>query len=192
MMTICQAEITGIFVGKTVRTFCYGFLGIALPVYLTELGLTAAGLGVAITLTLAGSALLTWLVRRPAERYGGRPALITLGALSALAALILLSSRDPRLVVLAAMLGNVAVGTGETGPFLALEQVRIARAVAAGQRTAALSIYNLLGYAAAALRAATVGALAGYRPLFVGVLPAPRGPCLASPRLPPRAPRDAR
>src|SRR5437899_7947840 len=150
MMTICQAEITGIFVAKTVRTFCYGFLGIALPVYLTELGLTAAGLGVAITLTLAGSALLTWLVRRPAERYGGRPALITLGALSALAALILLSSRDPRLVVLAAMLGNVAVGTGETGPFLALEQVRIARAVAAGQRTAALSIYNLLGYAAAA------------------------------------------
>src|SRR2546425_673158 len=137
MTTICQAEVRAIFVAKTVRTFCYGFLGIALPVYLSELGLTAAGLGVAVTLTLAGSALLTWLVRRPAERYGGRPALIALGALSALAAVILLSSRDPRLVVLAAMLGNVAVGTGETGPFLALEQVRIARAVAAGQRTAA-------------------------------------------------------
>src|SRR5438445_708942 len=167
MTTICQAEVRAIFVAKTVRTFCYRFLGIALPVYLSELGLTAAGLGVAVTLTLAGSALLTWLVRRPAERYGGRPALIALGALSALAAVILLSSRDPRLVVLAAMLGNVAVGTGETGPFLALEQVRIARAVAAGQRTAALSIYNLLGYAAAALGAATVGALAGYRPLFV-------------------------
>src|SRR2546426_1988534 len=74
MTTICQAEVRAIFVAKTVRTFCYGFLGIALPVYLTELGLTAAGLGVAVTLTLAGSALLTWLVRRPAERYGGRPA----------------------------------------------------------------------------------------------------------------------
>src|SRR6058998_3129149 len=84
MTTICQAEVRAIFVAKTVRTFCYGFLGIALPVYLSELGLTAAGLGVAVTLTLAGSALLTWLVRRPAERYGGRPALIALGALSAL------------------------------------------------------------------------------------------------------------
>src|SRR5207244_5434556 len=73
MTTICQAEVRAIFVAKTVRTFCYGFLGIALPVYLSELGLTAAGLGVAVTLTLAGSALLTWLVRRPAERYGGRP-----------------------------------------------------------------------------------------------------------------------
>src|SRR5437016_14143176 len=79
MTTICQAEVRAIFVAKTVRTFCYGFLGIALPVYLSELGLTAAGLGVAVTLTLAGSALLTWLVRRPAERYGGRPAPIARG-----------------------------------------------------------------------------------------------------------------
>src|SRR5438552_14410649 len=188
MTTICQAEVRAIFVAKTVRTFCYGFLGIALPVYLSELGLTAAGLGVAVTLTLAGSALLTWLVRRPAERYGGRPALIALGALSALAAVILLSSRDPRLVVLAAMLGNVAVGTGETGPFLALEQVRIASGLAAGQPTVALSIYNLLGYAAAALGAATVGALAAYRPLFVVFLAGAAVQWIAYARLPPGAP----
>src|SRR5947199_10755037 len=121
MTTFCQADVLAIFAAKTVRTFCYGFLGIVLPVYLSDLGLTAVGLGVAVTLTLAGSAALTWLVRRPAERYGACPVLIALGALSALAALILLSSRDPRLVVLAAMLGNVAVGSGETGPILALE-----------------------------------------------------------------------
>src|SRR5438128_841976 len=188
MTTICQAEVRAIFVAKTVRTICYGFLGIALPVYLSELGLTAAGLGVAVTLTLAGSAALTWLARRPAERYGGRPVLIALGALSAVAALLLLSSRDPRLVVLAAMLGNVAVGTGETGPFLALEQVRIARAVAASRRTMALSIYNLLGYAAAAVGAATVGALAAYRPLFVVFLAGATVQCAAYARLP----REAR
>src|SRR2546425_988205 len=73
MTTICQAEVRAILVAKTVRTFCYGFLGIALPVYLSELGLTAAGLGVAVTLTLAGSALLTWLVPPPAEGDGGGP-----------------------------------------------------------------------------------------------------------------------
>src|SRR2546426_10755949 len=95
------------------------------------LGLSAAGLGVAVTLTLAGSAALTWLVRRPAERYGARAALLALGALSAVAAVIFLSSRDPRLVVLAAILGHVAVGTGETGPFLTPEQGRIAPAVPA-------------------------------------------------------------
>jgi MFS family permease len=192
MMTICQADVAAVLVAKTVRTFCYGSLGIALPVYLSELGLTSVGLGVAVTLTLAASAGLTWLVRRPAERHGGRPVLIALGALSAVAALILLSSRDPRLVVFAAMLGNIAVGTGETGPFLALEQVRIARAVAAGRRTAALSIYNLLGYAAAALGAATVGALAAYRPLFVAFLAGAAAQCVAYARLPPEAPVERR
>src|SRR5947208_16126229 len=116
MTTICQAEVRGFFVAKTVRTFCYGFLGIALPVYLTELGLTAAGLGVAVTLTLAGSALLTWLVRRPAERYGGRPAPVAPGALSAPAGAGLPSSRDPRPVVLAPLLGPRAGGGGGGGP----------------------------------------------------------------------------
>src|SRR5438128_11960301 len=100
MTTICQAEVRAIFVAKTVRTICYGFLGIALPVYLSELGLTAAGLGVAITLTLAGSALLTWLVRRPAERYGGRPAPAAPRAPPAPAAGMPLSVRHPRAVVL--------------------------------------------------------------------------------------------
>src|SRR5206468_10209719 len=96
MTTICQAEVRAIFVAKTVRTFCYGFLGIALPVYLSELGLTAAGLGVAVTLTLAGSALLTWLVRRPAERYGGRPPRLAPAAPPRPAGAGRLSPRPPR------------------------------------------------------------------------------------------------
>jgi hypothetical protein len=56
------------------------------------------------------------------------------------------------------MLGNVAVGAGETGPFLSIEQVVLARVVAPGRRTSVLSLYNLLGYAAAALGAAAVAA----------------------------------
>ena len=160
---VIQRDIVAVFAAKTARTFCYGFLGVLLPLYLSELGVGPTGVGVAITLMLVGSASLTWAIRRPAERWGGRLVLVALGALSAVAALILLASRDPRLVVLGAMLGNVAVGTGETGPFLTLEQVLIARAVDAGRRTAILSVYNLLGYAAAALGAAAVG-----------VMPAPR------------------
>src|SRR5438309_9892960 len=128
---------------------------------------------------LLGSAVLTRAVRRPAERYGARATLVGLAGLSVIAALLLLATREPWLVVLAAMLGNVAVGTGETGPFLALEQVRIARAVAADRRTAALSVYNLLGYAAAALGAATVGVLAAYRPLFVVFLAGAAVQCAA-------------
>ena len=177
-------DVAVVFVAKTARTFCYGFLGILLPVYLTELGLDARGVGVAVTLTLIGSAGLTWAVRRPAERYGARAALVGLGLLSAGAALLLLASRDPAIVILAAMLGNVAVGTGETGPFLSIEQVVIARAVAARRRTTTFSVYNLLGYAAAGLGAVGAGAVGTYRTLFAAFLAAGLVQALVYSRLP--------
>ena len=158
------------FVAKTARTFCYGFLGIVLPIYLGELGVSAAGIGIAITLTLAGSATLTWAVRRPAERFGPRAPLLALALLSAASALLLLGSTSPPLVVLAAILGNVAVGAGETGPFLAIEQVVIARAIPSVRRTQVLGLYNFLGYGAGAFGAASVGLAPGYRMLFVAFL----------------------
>jgi MFS family permease len=161
--------VVGVFVAKSVRTFCYGFLGILLPLYLVELGLDARGLGIAVTCTLGGSAALTWAVRRPAERLGGRAALIGLAALSGVAAVLLLTTSNPWVVVLAAMIGNVAVGTGETGPFLSVEQVVIARAASGTRRTTLLSVYNLLGYAAAALGAGVAG-LGTPRSLFVAFL----------------------
>lgn len=166
-----RRAVAGVLVAKTARTFCYGYLGILLPLYLGQLGLDARGVGLAVTCTLAGSAALTWAVRRPAERLGGRAALIGLAALSGVAAALLLATSQPWLVVLAAMLGNVAVGTGETGPFLSVEQVVIARAVAGPRRTTLLSVYNLLGYAAGAVGAAVVG-LAAPRWLFATFLAA--------------------
>jgi MFS family permease len=152
-----SAAVAGVFIAKSARTFCYGFLGILLPLYLAQLGMDARGVGLAITCTLVGSAALTWAVRRPAERLGGRAALTGLAALSGAAAILMLTTSSPWVVVLAAMLGNVAVGTGETGPFLSVEQVVIARAATGLRRTTLLSVYNLLGYASAALGAGIVG-----------------------------------
>jgi len=160
-----------VFVAKGVRTFCYGYLGILLPLYLADVGLSATGIGAFVTLTLIASALLTWGIRAPAERLGARAALIMLATLSVVAAVLLLLTHQPWVVVVAAMLGNVAVGAGETGPFLSIEQVVITRAVEPAQRTAVLSLYNLLGYGAAAIGAATV-ALGTPRTLFAGFLAA--------------------
>jgi MFS family permease len=151
-----RREVVAVFAAKGIRTFCYGYLGILLPVYLTELGLSAAGVGAFVTTTLVASAALTGLVRRPAERFGPRPALVGLAILCGVGGTLILLAGDPWLVVLGAMLGNVAVGAGETGPFLAIEQVVLARVITPGQRTSVLSLYNLLGYAAAALGAAAV------------------------------------
>jgi MFS family permease len=180
---LLNADVLAIFTAKSVRTFAYGYLGILLPLYLADLGLSAAGVGTFVTLTLVASAALTWGVRLPAERLGTRAALLLLALLSVIAGALLLAARVPWLVIVAAMLGNVAVGVGETGPFLSVEQVILARAVPAARRTTVLSVYNLLGYGAAALGAAITGALSA-RTLFTVFLVAALIQMLAYTRLP--------
>jgi len=149
-----------------VRTFCYGFLGVLLPIYLTGLGMSTAGVGVSITLTLVGSAILTYGVRKPLERFGTRKALVALSFLCFASAVLFLVSRSPWVVVFAAMIGNLAVSVGETGPFLSIEQVILARAIPFEKRTAALSYYHFVGYGAAALGAAVYGLVSGAPTLF--------------------------
>jgi MFS family permease len=159
------SPVQAVLTAKSVRTFCYGFLGVLLPVYLDSLGMDPTGIGIAITCTLVGSAVLTWAIRRPAEHLGARGGLMLLAGLSIVSALLLLGSTRPWVVVLAAMVGNIAVGTGETGPFLSIEQVVLARAAGGARRTTLLSVYNLLGYASAAFGSVVVG-LASPRALF--------------------------
>ena len=144
-------EVTAVFVAKAVRTFGYGFLGIVFPIHLAALGVGAVGIGVAVSATLFASAALTWAVRRPAERFGARRVLLVLAAATAAAGALLLLFREPWLVVVAAMLGNVSVSTGESGAFLSLEQVVLARALPPERRTWLFGVYNLLGSGAAAL-----------------------------------------
>jgi len=156
-----------VFVAKTVRTFCYGALGVLLPVYLVELGMNARQLGVAVTLTLLASTAMTFMIRWPAERWGPRAALMAQAALIVVSATVFLLTRQPWLVVAAAMAGNLAAGTGETGPFLSLEQVIVTRDTPRDRLTATLSWYNLTGYAAAGVGAAAVTRLgASAQPLF--------------------------
>jgi MFS family permease len=164
---------TLVFLAKAVRTFCYGFLGILFPVHLSRLGLGAEGIGAAVTLTLIGSAAMTVAVRRPAERLGGRAVLVALAGLVTLAGVLFATTRHPGLAVLAAVVGNLAVSVGETGPFLSIEQVLLARTGSGTRLTMTMSLYNLVGYGAAALGSLTVallGRVVGgeepYAPLF--------------------------
>ena len=158
-----------VFLAKTTRTFCYGSLGVLVPVHLARLGFDARGLGLAVTLTLLSSAALTFAVHRPAQRWGPRASLVALAGLSVVAGVLFLLTRDPWLVVLAAMLGNLAVGTGETGPFQALEQVVVTRASTRETLTRTLSLYNLTGYVASAFGAALVAHLPDFPTILFAI-----------------------
>jgi MFS family permease len=154
-----QRDAWLVFAAKTTRTFCYGALGVLVPVHLARLGMDARGLGLAVTLTLVSSAALTFAVQRPSRRWGPGVALVGLAGLSVIAGVLFLMSWEPWLVVVAAMLGNLAVGTGETGPFQALEQVVVTRASSRDALTRTLSLYNLVGYVASAFGAALIARL---------------------------------
>src|SRR5262245_21085484 len=128
----------------------------------------------AVTLTLLASTAMTFAIRWPAERFGPRLALVAQSVLIVVSALLFLATRQPWLVVVAAMIGNLAVGTGETGPFLALEQVIVTRATGRARLTMALAFYNLAGYAAAGLGAAAVTRAGAAPPLALHALPRER------------------
>jgi MFS family permease len=123
--------------------------------------------GFSITLTLVGSAILTYGVRAPVERFGTRKTLVGLSFLCIASAILFLVSRNPWLVVFAGMIGNLAVSVGETGPFLSIEQVILTRAVSFEKRTAALSYYHFVGYGASAVGAATYGVIKSTPALLV-------------------------
>jgi MFS family permease len=88
--------------------------------------------------------------------FGAKTMLMALAGLIVVSAGIFLATLQPWLVVAAAMVGNLAVGAGETGPFLALEQVAVTRATPRERLTGVLSFYNLTGYVSSALGAALV------------------------------------
>jgi MFS family permease len=154
-----SAVLVPVLAAKTARTFSYGALGVIFPLHLAALGLGPGAIGGAVTATLVATALLTLAIRRPVERWGPRPVLLGLSLLIVAAGLLLVATRSAPAAILAAMLGNLAVSTGETGPFLSIEQVLLASG-ASGASSAGLtrrmSLYNLIGYAAAGTGSLTV------------------------------------
>lgn len=152
-----EGDAGRLLAAKAARTLAYGALGVLLPVHLADLGLGPRGIGLSLTSILAANAVCTLSVRRLARRFGLRRVLLGLSTASGAGAALFLAADRPWQAVAAAISANVAVGAGETGPFLTIEHVCLARATARERLGAVMSVYNFTGYAAAAAGALTVG-----------------------------------
>jgi len=166
-----------ILIEKTVRTVPYGFLGVAFSVYLSQLGFDGSQIGVVLTLTILSSALYTFAIRFVADRIGRKRTLVFFALTDFVAGSLLFLSTSWWAPVLAGIVGNMTVGSGEVGPFLSLEQAMLPQTSDSKHRTLTFSIYNLVGYAASSVGALLAGipeyfgsSLAAYRPLFLGYL----------------------
>jgi MFS family permease len=162
---------------KTVRTIPYGFLAVLFPVYLSQLGFNAVEIGIVLTLTVATSAFYTFIASLVADRLGRRRSLSFFALTDAVAGALLFASASWWAPVAAGIVGNMSVGSGETGPFLSLDQAILPRTADLSRRTLTFSFYNLIGYASLSVGSLIAGlprylgpGIAGYRPLFVAYL----------------------
>lgn len=169
-----------LFATRIVRLYAYGFLSVVLALYLAEVGLAEAQIGLLLTLTLAGDASVTLWITTTADRIGRRRMLLLGASLMILAGGVFLITRNPILLMLAAIVGVISPSGNEIGPFLSIEQAGLTQLVSDDRRTNVFAWYNLVGSFATASGALSGGwlakslqnggmtALASYRVVLAG------------------------
>jgi len=148
-----------LFSTRIVRLFAYGFLSVVLALYLAQFGLSEPQIGLLLTLTLVGDAIVSLWITSVADRLGRRRMLLVGAGLLVLAGLVFALSRNLVLLAAAAIIGTISPSGGEVGPSSALEQAALPQTAPDHERTALFAWYNLAGLVATALGALCGGAL---------------------------------
>ena len=148
------------FTTRIVRLFCYGFLSVVLALYLATAGLADQQIGLLFTLTLAGDAGITLWLTTSADRFGRKRTLLIGALLMMGAGLVFIFTKNPVLLMIAAIIGVISPSGNEIGPFLAIEQAGLTQMITDKRRTQVFAWYNLAGSFATATGALTGGWLA--------------------------------
>ncbi|MGE5254410.1 MAG: MFS transporter, partial [Planctomycetaceae bacterium] len=148
-----------LFATRTLRLFAYGFLSVVLMIYLAQVGMSEAQIGLLFTLTLMGDTLISLVITTRADRMGRRRMLILGAALMVFAGIIFALTRDFVVLLIAATIGVISPSGYEVGPFLSIEQSSLTQIVPDEQRTGIFAWYNLVGSFATALGALIGGVL---------------------------------
>ncbi len=155
-----STDIRTLFTTRIVRLFAYGFLSVVLALYLAEAGLSEIQIGLLLTFTLAGDAVITLWLTTNADRLGRRRMLVAGALLMILAGAVFVLTRNPLLLTLAAIVGVLSPSGNEIGPFLSIEQASLTHLIPDEKRTQVFAWYNLVGSFATATGALTGGWLA--------------------------------
>jgi MFS family permease len=146
-MTFSKLTTDGyiLFGTRAVRMFAYGFLSVVLVLYLAQLGLSQGLIGLLLSLTLFGDAVISLWMTTTADRVGRRGILIAGAALMLFAGILFAATDRVELLLIAAIIGVISPSGYEVGPFLPVEQAVLSQIVPDEQRTQTLAWYNLAG-----------------------------------------------
>jgi MFS family permease len=160
MTTFLTGDGRVLFITRIVRMFAYGLLAVILALYLAQAGLSDAEIGVLLSLTLLGDALISLWITTRADRVGRKRMLLIGSALMVFAGILFSVTRNFYLLLLAAIIGVISPSGNEVGPFLAIEQSALSEIVAGERRTQVFAWYQLAGSLATALGSLIGGGLA--------------------------------
>jgi MFS family permease len=139
-----------LFGARIIRMTAYGGLAVVLALYLAAVGLPPGEVGLLLTATLAGDAVISlWLSIR-ADRYGRRRTLVIGAALMILGGIVFAATDVFVLLAAAAIVAVLSPSGSEVGPFLPVEQAALSQIVPAERRTTVLAWYQLAGSLATA------------------------------------------
>jgi len=144
-LTSLSADGRLLFATRMVRLFAYGFLAIVLGLYLAALGMNDTQIGLVLSLTLLGDALISLPITIVADRIGRRRMLMIGAVLMIFAGVVFALTRNITLLTVAAIIGTISPSGNEVGPFLAIEQAALPQTTTDKQRTQVFAWYSLIG-----------------------------------------------
>jgi MFS family permease len=155
------ADLAVLFATRSLRLFAYGFLSVILVLYLVAIGFSEHEIGLLLTLTLGGDAVVSLWITTHADRVGRRRMLLVGAALMVAAGVVFASTSTFVPLLVAATIGVISPSGNEVGPFIAIEQAALSEQVTGPRRATVFGWYTLAGSFATALGSLASGGLVG-------------------------------
>src|SRR4249919_469884 len=157
-----RIDIVLLYVARGVRGLGDGFAIIILPAYLSAIGFDTGEIGLIVSASLLGTALLTLVVGFIAPRHDLRNLLLGGAVLMACTGLAFPNVELFAVVAMVAFVGTINPSTGDLGVLVPLEHAMLAQGVPDGERTRTFARYSLIGALSMA-----AGSLAAAMPDFM-------------------------
>ena len=151
------SDTSKIYVAQGLRAAAYGFGAVLLSTSLSDEGLSPWQIGLILGSILAGTALMSIVIGRFADRIGRRRSYAALYAMLALTGVAFALSTNVWLLSLVGLTGSLSSEVIESGPFTSLEQAMIASEARSATRTRNFGRYNAVAAASGSLGALSAG-----------------------------------
>jgi MFS family permease len=159
-----RIDIVLLYIARGLRGLGDGFAIIILPAYLSAIGFDTWQIGLIVSASLLGTALLTLAVGFIAPRYDLRNLLLGGAVLMACTGLAFPNVDLFAVVAIVAFVGTINPSTGDLGVLVPLEHAMLAQGVPDHERTRTFARYSLIGALSMA-----VGSLAAALPDFMAL-----------------------